>query len=107
LKAHLIILDFLTLRMPGMKDQLSIIFSFQPIGEKKLDISFENIMEWHSQGLEPAIGLDILPLEILFVGLLFCFLLINFISLILIFLPYYIFRIVPIKEIYQNALSTT
>ena len=70
LKAHMIIVDFLTLRMPGMIDRFSISIVFQKVGKKEVSISFEEAMKWQSLNLEPKVGLEILPPEIVLPGLL-------------------------------------
>jgi hypothetical protein len=67
----MIIVDFLTLRMPGMLNRLSIFITYQKIGEEEQSISFEKSIEWQNQNLSPFVGLDVLPREIILPGLLF------------------------------------
>ena len=67
----MIIVDFLTLQMPGMLDKLSIFITFQKIGGKEYSISFEEAIEWQNKNLSPFVGLVELPQEIILPGLLF------------------------------------
>ena len=68
----MIIVDFLTLRMPGMFDRLSTFITYQRIGEEKYhSIPFEEAIDWQNKNLSPCVGLDVLPREIILPGLLF------------------------------------
>ena len=67
----MIIVDFLTLRMPGMLNRLSIFITYQKIGGKEKSISFEEAIEWQNQNLSPFVGVTELPQEIILPGLLF------------------------------------
>jgi len=61
----MIIVDFLTLRMPGMLDQLSISIIYQKIGKEEVSISFEEVIEFQSQDLIPHVGSIELPSKII------------------------------------------
>jgi len=69
----MIVVDFLTLRMPGMLNQLSIFITHQKTGKNQLSIPFQKAVEWYSQGFEPLFGLDKQPSTIILPGLLFSF----------------------------------
>jgi hypothetical protein len=70
LKAHMVIVDFLMLQMPGMFDMLSVMITYQKSGEKdEISISFAKAMEWQNQNLPPTVGTEILQSEIILPGL--------------------------------------
>lgn len=66
----MIIMDFLILRMPGMVDRLSVSISYQNKGRNEVSIPFGEAVELHSQSHRIAVGLVVLPPEIILPGLL-------------------------------------
>ena len=66
----MIIVDFLTLRMPGMLNQLSVSILYKKIGEKEISIPFGDVVELQNQGLKPAVGFSVLQPEIILPGFL-------------------------------------
>ena len=67
----MIILDFLTLRMPGMLDRMSIEITYQTNGNRLLSIAFGNAIDYHNRGLNPAVGAQELPPKIILPGFYF------------------------------------
>lgn len=67
----MIIVDFLTLQMPGMLNRLSISIIYQPKGGKEIIlISFEEAIDCQNQNHNPVFELNELPREIILPGLL-------------------------------------
>ena len=66
----MIIVDFLSLQMPGMLDRLSITITYQKIGGKEISISFKESIDWQNKNHPPVVGFDVLPREIILPGLL-------------------------------------
>ena len=64
----MIILDFLTLRMPGMLDRMSIEITFQTNGNDLLSISFGDAIHYHTRGFNPAVGTQELPPKVILPG---------------------------------------
>ena len=46
LKAHMIIMDFFTLQMPGILNRLSVSITYQPPEEEEVSISFGKAVDW-------------------------------------------------------------
>ena len=66
----MIVMDFLTNRMPGMVDRLSIVITYQPTGtEEELSIAFEQAVDYHTQGLKPHVDLVVFPPKIILPGM--------------------------------------
>ena len=70
LKAHLIIMDFLNLRMPGMLDDVITYVSLERNGEHYELASFDNCIEQYQNGENPSIGVANLDPKVTLPGLI-------------------------------------
>ena len=64
----MIILDFLTLRMPGMLDRMSIEITYQTNRNDLLSIALGDAVDCQSQGFKPTVGAQELPPKIILPG---------------------------------------
>ena len=64
----MIILDFLTLRMPGMLDRMSIQITFQTNGNDLLSLYFGEAIDCYNRGFNPVVATQELPPKIILPG---------------------------------------
>ena len=68
----MIIMDFLTLRMPGILNRLSVSITYQPAEKEKVSISFGKAVDWwQKHNTKPFVKFIEMPPEIILPGFLF------------------------------------
>ena len=71
----MIIMDFFTLRMPGILNRLSVSITYQPAEKKEVSISFGEALDWwQKNNTKPFVKFVRMPTEIILPGsFTFCF----------------------------------
>ena len=68
----MIIMDFFTLRMPGILNRLSISITYQPVEKQEVSISFGKAVDWwQKHNTKPFVGFVRMQPEIILPGFYF------------------------------------